>query len=54
MNLKLIYLIENQFYKCVSDVAKSGVSYCAINRDRRLSLKVGEGRGGTWRNPIHR
>ena len=33
LNLKSIYLIENQFYKCPGDVAQSGVFDRACNCD---------------------
>ena len=39
LNLKLIYLILNQIYKCKDEVAKYIASDRAMNRDRRSSLK---------------
>ena len=34
LNLKSIYLIKNQFYKCAGDVAQSGASNHAFNPER--------------------
>ena len=33
MNLKSIYLIKNQFYKCAGDVAQSGASDRVIKKN---------------------